>query len=314
VDVAATVGDGRIGLPELETRASVYRVIAELSGRPCGEAEEGESEESACNRFALTQLVHAEISNVYAESHDIRIDPQEAEDAVAGFESGVGEQALSRALSREGVARADVLALVRDLLLTRDVGAAVAEEQVGDDALRRAYEDGIARFTTVRVAHILVATEAEAQDVYLEVTAEGATPRTFARFARRVSLDTGSGPQGGGLGSAVASTYVPEFAAAAVALAPGDISRPVQTQFGWHVIRLDDEQVTSFEDAKPQLLQELGGERYSTWLRGRARELEVEVNPRFGRIDLETVMVVRISSTASGSSPSTPAGVDPDGP
>jgi hypothetical protein len=313
-DVAASVGDVRIGLPELETRAAVYRVVGELSGQPCGAPEEGETDESACNRFALSQLIQSEISAGYARSHEIRVDAQEAEDAVVGFETGVGERELRQALAEQGVARADVIDLVSDLLLTRDVGAAVAEEQLGDQALRDAYEEDLARFTTVRVAHILVATQAEAQDVWQKVTADGATPRTFARFARQVSLDTGSAPQGGELGSAVASTYVPEFAAAAIALHPGEISAPVQTQFGWHVIRLDEAQVTSFQDAKPQLLQELGAERFLSWLRARARQLEVEVNPRFGRLDPQTVTVVRISSTGVGSSPASSAEAAPTGP
>ena len=57
-----------------------------------------------------------------------------------------------------------------------------------------------------------------------------------------MSIDPSAATElGGSLGSAVASTYVPEFAAAATALEPGEISQPVKTEFGWHVIRLVDE-------------------------------------------------------------------------
>jgi parvulin-like peptidyl-prolyl isomerase len=303
-DVAATIGDAEIGVAQLETRAAAYRAIGELAGQPCGAAEEGETAASACNRFALSQLVQTAISAGYAEEQGIRVDPQEVEDAVTGFENGVGSQEMSRALAAEGVARSDVLALVQDVLLTRAVGAAVVEEEVGDDALREAYQDDIARFTTVQAAHILVTTEAEADRVYRQVTAAGASTDTFARLARRESLDAESGRSGGVLGSAVASTYVPEFADAVAALEPGEISRPVQTEFGWHVLRLDASQVTPYEEAKDQLVQQIGGDRYQRWLQGRAVELEVDVNPRFGRLDPDTVTVSRVSSTSVDDEPS----------
>lgn len=310
-DVAATVGDAEIGLGQLETRAGVYRAVSELSGQPCGAPEEGESAASACNRFALGQLVHTAISEGYALEQGIDVNQQEIDDAVTGFENGVGAEAMATALADQGVVRADVVALVRDVLLTRAVGAAVAEEGLGDDALREAYQDGIAGFTTVQAAHILVATEAEADRVYRRVTASGASPQTFARIARKESLDPGSGSSGGVLGSAVASTYVPEFADAVVALEVGEISRPVETEFGWHVLRLDASQVTPYAEAKDRLIQQLGGDRYQGWLQTRAEELEVEINPRFGRLDPETVTVSRVSSTAvdgevspSGAAPS----------
>lgn len=299
-DVAATVGDDEIGLAQLETRAGVYRAVGELAGQPCGAAEEGESAASACNRFALGQLVQTVLSQGYALEHEIQVDPQEVEDAVTGFETGVGADAMAQALSDEGVARADLEDLVRDVLLARAVGTAVAEAQLGDEALREAYRERIAGFTTVQAAHILVETEAEADRVYRLVTADGATTDTFARIARRESLDPGSGSSGGVLGSAVASTYVPEFADAVVALEVGEISRPVETEFGWHVLRLDASQVTSFEEAKERLVQELGGERYQRWLQDQAAEQDVEINPRFGRLDPETVTVSRVSSTDAG--------------
>lgn len=312
-DVAATVGDDEIGLTQLETRAGVYRAVSELAGQPCGTPEEGESAVSACNRFALGQLVQTAISQGYAQGHAIEVDPQEVEDAVAGFETGVGAEAMAQALADEGVVRSDLVALVRDVLLARTVSAAVAEEQLGDEALRDAYRERIAGFTTVQAAHILVATEAEADRVYRRVTAEGASTDTFARIARRESLDPGSGSSGGVLGSAVASTYVPEFAAAVVALDVGEISRPVETEFGWHVLRLDASQVTPFDEAKEQLVQELGGERYQRWLQDRAAALEVEINPRFGRLDPETVTVSRVSSTDADDerSPTVEAGATP---
>ncbi len=82
-----------------------------------------------------------------------------------------------------------------------------------------------------------------------------ATAAEFVAVARRVSIEPGAEDSGGELASAPAAQYVPEFANAVVALEPGEISQPVHTQFGWHVIYLVDKEVQPFEEAKAGLLE-----------------------------------------------------------
>ena len=119
----------------------------------------------------------------------------------------------------------------------------------------------------MQVDHILVKTKAEADDVYAQVTAPGATEQDFLDLAKEVSIDPSAKQNSGSLGSAVASTYVPAFAAAAIALEPGEISKPVKSQFGWHVIRMVKKDVQSFEEAKPQLLDSAAATTaFNAWL------------------------------------------------
>lgn len=89
-------------------------------------------------------------------------------------------------------------------------------------------------------SHILVETEEEAQAIVAELRG-GAD---FADMARAKSTGP-SGPRGGALGWFGKGAMVPEFEAAVVAMEPGTVSDPVQTQFGWHVIRLNDTRVKS---------------------------------------------------------------------
>ena len=91
---------------------------------------------------------------------------------------------------------------------------AVAADKPPDADLRQQYQDGLASYTTVQVDHILVKTKAEADDVYAQVTAPGATEQDFLDLAKQVSIDPSAKQNSGSLGSAVASTYVPPFAAA----------------------------------------------------------------------------------------------------
>ena len=145
-------------------------------------------------------------------------------------------------LKKAELTRADLTALARRVLLSQQVQEAVVEDEVGDDELRQQYEQDILQYTTVDAQHILVDTKAEAQDVYDQVTAKDATQKTFENLAKKVSTD-GSAAEGGALGSQPAAGYVPEFAAAVAELEPEDISEPVKTEFGWHVIRLIDKEV-----------------------------------------------------------------------
>ncbi|MDO8292331.1 MAG: peptidylprolyl isomerase, partial [Gallionella sp.] len=99
-------------------------------------------------------------------------------------------------------------------------------------------------------------TEAEAKDIIAQLGKKA----KFEKLAAK-SKDTGSAAQGGSLGWAVPSNFVREFANALLNLKKGEYTKePVQSQFGWHVIKLDDTRelkVPSFEEVKPQLQQRL---------------------------------------------------------
>lgn len=119
-----------------------------------------------------------------------------------------------------------------------DVIAEVTGDAVTDEALQTAYESeygGTTEEIEYRAAHILVETEEEARALVEEI-AGGAN---FAALAQEHSTGP-SGPSGGDLGWFGAGVMVPEFSEAVTALGVGDVSDPVQTQFGWHVIKLDE--------------------------------------------------------------------------
>jgi peptidyl-prolyl cis-trans isomerase C len=104
--------------------------------------------------------------------------------------------------------------------------------------------------------HILVATEAEARDIIAKLGKKA----KFEQLASK-SMDTGSAEHGGSLGWTVPKNFVEPFANALLNLKKGEYTKvPVQTQFGWHVIRLDDVRalkVPSYDEIKPQLQQRL---------------------------------------------------------
>ena len=292
----ARVGDQDIEDAELRHAVALQKALADLQGTPCGgEAVAGEGDGAACNRAALSgELLWLAVEG-YAEANGIAPAADGAEEAVSQLEAQFGAEAVNQALSAHAVTRDDLLELGRRILTLREVRTAVAEDRVGTPELRAQYEQRALELTTVDVNHILIETEAEAESVYRRV--RDATAAQFAALARRVSTEPGAAESGGELGSAPAAQYAPEFANAAVALEPGEISRPVRTQFGWHVIYLVDKEVTPFAEAKAGLIEPLADREFQGWLTDRAEELGVEVNPRFGRFAPDSFSVEPARST-----------------
>ena len=105
--------------------------------------------------------------------------------------------------------------------------------------------------------HILVDSEAEAKAIIAQLGKKG----NFEKIAKAKSKDAGSAERGGSLGWAVPNNFVPPFANALTSLKKGTYTKePVQTQFGWHIIKLDDVRdlnVPPFEDVKSQIQQRL---------------------------------------------------------
>jgi hypothetical protein len=308
----ARVGAQDVAEADLRHAVALQRVLADLQGTPCGgQPVAGESDDAACDRAALSaELLWLAVSG-YADANDITAEGPEAEEAVAQLETQVGADELRKALGARDLTREDLLELGRRILTVRAVRTAVAEDRIGTAELRTAYEERALEFTIVQANHILLESEADADAVYRRV--RNATQAQFAAVARKESTERGADESGGALGSTAATQLVPEFANAAVSLEPGEISRPVQTQFGWHVIYLVDKEVTPFEEAKAGLLEPLADQEFRGWLEERAAELGVEVNPRYGRFSAETFSVQPARSTDPSDGTDPGDATDPEG-
>jgi len=128
--------------------------------------------------------------------------------------------------------------------------------------------------TEYRARHILVEKEEEAKALLAQI--QGGAK--FEELAKTNSKDPGSGANGGDLDFAKAESYVPEFGSALTKLKKGEMTEvPVKSQFGWHIIRLDDTREATFpafDDVKAQLRQRMEQvklQRYQDELRGKAK-------------------------------------------
>jgi peptidyl-prolyl cis-trans isomerase C len=123
-----------------------------------------------------------------------------------------------------------------------------------DDAMHKVYDDAIKQMPPeeeIHARHILVPTEDEAKAIEVELK-KGAD---FATLAKEKSKDPGAA-DGGDLGYFTRDQMVPEFSEAAFKLDKGQVSDPVKTQFGWHIIKLEDKRTKptpSFDEVKSQI-------------------------------------------------------------
>ncbi|MEY5027781.1 MAG: hypothetical protein RLZ63_96 [Pseudomonadota bacterium] len=152
------------------------------------------------------------------------------------------------------------LELARQSILIRTLLADVQKKSAVTDAEVKAEYDKFVKENAgkeYRARHILVETEAQAKDLIAQIS-KGAK---FEDLAKKNSKDTGSGANGGDLDWANPAGFVPEFSAAMTQLAKGQMTEaPVKSQFGWHIIRVDDvrdAQLPKLEDVKAQITQQL---------------------------------------------------------
>jgi peptidyl-prolyl cis-trans isomerase C len=146
------------------------------------------------------------------------------------------------------------LGFTRNRLLMDNLLAAEGKAAATDEAMKKVYDEAakqIAGEQEVHARHILVETEDEAKAIEGELK-KGAD---FAELAKTKSKDPGAA-DGGDLGFFTKDQMVPEFSAVAFALEPGKISDPVKSQFGWHIIKVEEKRnrkAPDFEQVKPQI-------------------------------------------------------------
>jgi peptidyl-prolyl cis-trans isomerase C len=146
------------------------------------------------------------------------------------------------------------LGFTRNRLLMDNLLAAEGKAAATDEAMKKVYQEAAKQIESeqeVHARHILVETEDEAKAIEADLK-KGAD---FAELAKTKSKDPGAA-DGGDLGFFTKDQMVPEFSAVAFALEPGKISDPVKSQFGWHIIKVEEKRnrkAPDFEQVKPQI-------------------------------------------------------------
>ena len=172
----------------------------------------------------------------------------------------VADEAIKKGLDKSPEVAEQIEAVRQSILANAYVQDLIKSNPVSDESLKAEYERIKATISgnEYKARHILVEKEAEARDIIAKLKKD---PGSFAKLAAEKSKDPGSKANGGDLGWFDPRGMVPEFGAAVSKLEKGKITEtPVKTQFGYHVIQLEDSKPVAappFEEVKPELAQRL---------------------------------------------------------
>lgn len=187
----------------------------------------------------------------------------------------IAQEAVKLGLQKNAEVSARLDLARQQVLVSAYINEMARRSPASEDAMRQAHErlkDHPAA-NEFKARHILVASEKEAQDIIAQIKG-GAS---FAKLAAEKSRDEGSKAQGGELQWSVPTGYVRPFAEAMARLKKGTMTEtPVQTNFGWHVIRLDDTRPVPFETLKPQLQQIVQRESVQKTIEGLRTKAKIE--------------------------------------
>lgn len=165
--------------------------------------------------------------------------------------------------------------VVRKQKLTAIGNAAATEE-----ALKKKYEEMVANLEgrkQVKVSHILVRTKKESEKIAKTLRKDKSK---FEKLAKEKSIDKKTAANGGSLNYLVTGSMVKEFEEVALKLKVGSISKPFETKFGWHVIRLEDigpAQVGTFEEAKPLIKNDISARAIQAYVKEITDSADIKV-------------------------------------
>ena len=178
----------------------------------------------------------------------------------------------------------------RNVLLKTWTKEKVESFDITDDEIKAAYDERVTKLASkeFNARHILVKTEDEAKAVIIEVSGDA----DFAKVAKEKSTGP-SGSNGGSLGWFKAQTMVPAFANAVKGMSKGDVSKePVKTQFGYHVIKLEDSRdakVPTLESLKPQLIRVISQKKMLAFMEDLKKGADIKLSlPEEVKVEAKT--------------------------
>jgi parvulin-like peptidyl-prolyl isomerase len=277
-DAIAVVGD--VAIPKSEYDRLLSQAQTTFEQREQEFPAAGTPEFAQLRNAIVRNLVEQAQYEIAAEELDITVTDEEVQTRLGELKEqyfGGDEEAYQEELENTGQTEEQVLEVLRTRMLAEKIFEQITSEvEVTDEDIQAYYEENGAQFeqpASRDVRHILVKTKAKADQIHQQLE-NGAD---FARLARQFSEDESSAEQGGDFTAQKGATVAP-FDKVAFELETGELSEPVKTQFGWHVIEaVDDVEAASTQalaDVEEQISSTLLEQKKNTRIQEWVQELQ----------------------------------------
>ena len=259
-------------------------ILAEVNGVEISRKDYSEMLDLYANFYAVNYGINSQVRNLMIQDELIRQDLKEnnvevSDDYVKEFidsniESLGGKEVYEEMLLNNNVSDEQYRKSIEsNAYYTKHKEWFNENHQPSQEDIETYYKDNMDRVDQYELSHILVDTKEEA-DAVIERLNNG---EEFADVAKEVSKDTASAQNGGSLGKSTLDQFVPEFAEGAKKLEVGEISDPIESTFGFHIIKLDGKTV-GVDENKEVIIDLLNNEKYTEYL-GQLQEKADIVDP-----------------------------------
>lgn len=300
-DVVATVNDKKITVAEYKKALDLNKQATEsMYGESIWdmEVEKGKKYKEFFKDSVMEQMINTQILFEQAKKENLLPSKEDVDKKFKEFEKSIAEnKAYKENMKKLGITN-------EDIKKEQEIGLAIQNYQdnfkkitkISDEEIKKYYEDNKKEFyeDKVKASHILISTvdennkplseakKAEAKKKAEDILKKAKSGEEFATLAKEYSDDKGSGAKGGDLDFFEKGAMVPEFEAAAWKLKVGEISELVETQFGYHIIKVTDkvEKQLNFDDVKNTIKDKLLGNKYTETIKKLTKDAKIEKNEK----------------------------------
>ena len=310
---AAVVAGQKISTQEVSEGLELFRETEEYERL----AQQGNIDaiERQVQQSYLSELIRREVLDNAAQEYGIEVPDAEVTEQIDAIKEDLGAD-FAEQLKENGLDEAQLELRVRYSLLQEKVRAEVTGDGgATDEEIEAFYEENLADYVaSMRAQQILVPDVSLANLVseQLQRASENEVDGLFERLAARHSIDKATARKGGDLGAIMPGDFPdPRLAGLSVELDIGEVSEPIRSPAGYHIIRVTEREITPLEDVSEAIAQELGeGEAeagWQDWLRKAYEDSDIKINSRYGELDVETQTVVDATAEDIPGAVETPA-------